>query len=112
MRRLPPGCFSIAFPDRHKVAVEGTLACQVGQRIRGCPVNIVSVGGKLTPATFRGDGYSRWHVVGDDDAELAPAASILDSHLITVTDATRSGINWIDLDERGALPGDQAGYIC
>ena len=63
------------------------------------------------PLALRRDRHARRHIVGDDRAQLAPAARALDDHRVAIGDAARRRIGRVDLDERRAFLGHQARLV-
>src|SRR5579883_1383819 len=84
--------------DLDEVAVEGALAGQVGQGIRGGPVDVAAVGRARGPIPLGRDGDARRDVVGDYSPQRAPTARVLDDHAVAVSDAAGSGVTGVDLD--------------
>ena len=72
-----PGDFDAGnWPNLDQVGVEGALAGEVGEGVRGEPVDVAAVGREASPAALGGDGDAGRHVVGDDGAQGAPAALV------------------------------------
>src|SRR5215212_7098662 len=95
----------------YKIRVKGALSREVGDGVRGEPVDAAPVRGERRPAPLGGDSHTGGHVVGDDGAQGAPAAIVRDNDILTVYDLTRGRIVRIDFDERRAFLGDKARLV-
>jgi hypothetical protein len=98
-------------PNLHQIAMKRALPSQIRQCIGRRPVDVAAIHRQPRPWAFRSNGDARRHIIGDDRAKATPAARALDDHLIAIADRARRRVGRVDLDERLAFFGDQAGLV-
>ncbi len=87
------------------------LPGQIRQFIRCRPVDVALARREPRPATFWRHRHAWRHIVGDDRAQLAPAALASDDHRVAVGDAARRRVGRADLDEGRALLAIRLGWL-
>src|SRR2546425_5602670 len=91
--------------------MKGTLTGHVGQRVGSGPVDI-SAAIHFTPSAFRRNHNSTPDGICPHGPQPAPAAAVLDDHLVAVGDPARGSIVGMNLQKCRPLALQKPGLIC